>query len=118
MRIPKPPRVRFEHPTAGWDRLVVVGADEWHRDSITIGWNWTGRIHFALRNRPCSHIDRQAGVIYIGIPQRFGSGVWGSRTVEVAPGINVEITRDALGEQILGIEILTRHWLTEPEGTR
>ena len=116
MKIPKPRRVWFVRPSwywYGWKTLlpIIFGTDEYNRHTIEIGWTITGRIGIATWSRPCWHVDREAGAIYLYIPSRFPH--FGLRQVEVAPGVIVELTKDALGESVVGIEILHRHWASE-----
>lgn len=115
MKLQKPPRVWFEAPHLhwrGWRTFIPYqhGGDEWGRCTAQIGWCVFGLVTIAW-NRPSWHVDKEAGAIYVNIPVR--TRTYGCRVAEVAPGVNVELGKDALGEHIVGVEILHRHWATE-----
>lgn len=59
-------------PNEGWWKPVSIGGDEYNRKVILVGFNWTGRIAFALE-RPSLYANDQDGVISLNLPTMYWS---------------------------------------------
>lgn len=97
-----PPSWWLSKPELRLGKPWAKGSDEYNRETLCIGFPFTGQVVIPNRGKTCTHYDKDANATYVYVQTKGWVGP--IETIEVGHGVKIDINPDT--GDLYGVEIL------------